>query len=665
MSAAQYDYIVVGSGAGGGPLAANLARAGYSVLLMEAGGDPCTEDKTGRGRFMYEVPIFHGLSTEYPSCAWDFFVRHYTDDAQQAKDSKRVPKQADDGQYSIWYPRAGALGGCTAHNAMITVIPQDSDWDRIAELTGDDSWLGENMRPYFTRLENCHYVPRPGTLKALVKSILAVFKAMVFGNKPHYYTSKGHGFSGWLPTSEADPFLVLKDKALVASIINATKGAFRERVGNPLLSLNTLFDPNDTRYAADSPEGPMFTPLAVEGGKRRGPRDYVLRVERECRERQEQEARENVAEEKRFRGSLVIKKHALATRVLFEGRRAVGVEYIDKGHVYRADPSAATETPDPSTLPRAQVRAAREVVLSGGAFNTPQLLMLSGVGPREELERFGIPVVADLPGVGRNLQDRYEVGVVSEYKKDFVLLEGATFEPPGDGHPPDSFLTEWEKSGKGIYASNGALIGIIMRSREGLKDPDLYVFGLPGYFKGYEPGYSKIFEAKHNKFTWAVLKARTSNTGVVRLNSPDPWERPYINFQYFGDGQRQSDPDLDAVVEGVKFVRSMNERLRSLGLVVREEVPGEKGETDEQLRAFIRDEAWGHHASCTCKIGGDDDASAVLDSRFRVRQTEGLRVVDASVFPVIPGYFIVTAIYMISEKASDVMLEDARAGGGH
>jgi choline dehydrogenase len=661
MSAAEYDYIVVGSGAGGGPLAGNLARAGYRVLLMEAGGDPCTEDTTGRGRFMYEVPIFHGLSTEYQSCQWDYFVRHYTSNEQQAKDRKRVPEQSPDGNYSIWYPRAGALGGCTAHNAMITVIPQDSDWDRIAELTGDDSWAGEKMRPYFTRLENCHYVPRPGTLKAVFKSILAVFKALLFGDPARSYTSKGHGFSGWLPTSMADPFLVLKDKTLVASILNATKGAFREHIGDPLLNLKTLFDPNDTRYAADSPEGLMFTPLAVEAGKRRGPRDYVLKVEQECRERQAREARENTPEEQRFRGSLTIKKHALVTRVIFEGKRAVGVEYIDKGHVYRADPTAVKETPDPSKLPRLNERAAREIILAGGAFNTPQLLMLSGIGPREELERFKIPVVAHLPGVGRNLQDRYEVGVISEYKENFVLLEGASFAPPDNGKPPDPFLARWEKEGKGIYASNGALIGVIKRSNKELKDPDLYIFALPGYFKGYFPGYSRIFEAKHNKFTWAILKARTNNTGYVRLNSADPWDRPHINFQYFGDGERQQDPDLDAVVDGVNFVRNLNERLRSLGLIVKEEVPGERGETEEQLREFIRDEAWGHHASCTCKIGGDKDEMAVLDSRFRVRQTEGLRVVDASVFPVIPGYFIVTAIYMISEKASDVIMEDARA----
>ncbi len=654
MSIEGYDYIVVGSGAGGGPLAANLAKAGYRVLLLEAGGDPCEDDKTGRGRYMYEVPIFHGLSTEYPECAWDYFVRHYTSAERQRRDSKCVEVG---GEPFIWYPRAGALGGCTAHNAMITVVPQDGDWDRIAELTGDDSWTGERMRPYFQRLEDCKYVPRSRTLKWFFKTLFWWTVGLFRGRRPSFDWKHGHGFDGWLPTSEADPFLVLKDKKLVKLLIKSAKSAVRDHVGDVWLGVETRFDPNDSRNTGDSPEGLAFTPLAVDKGKRMGPRDYLLRV----------------GKDPKYGSNLTIKTHALVSRVLFDAdRRAVGVEYIDRAHVYRADPNAAKLTPDTSDLPRVTVRAAREVVLAGGAFNTPQLLMLSGVGPAEELKKFGIPVVADLPAVGSNLQDRYEVGVVTEFKKNFVLLEGASFAPPDEGAEPDSFLAEWAKGGRGIYASNGALIGIIKKSDKSLKDPDLYIFGLPGFFKGYRPGYSKVFEAKHNKFTWAVLKARTDNTGEVRLASPNPWDRPLINFKYFGDGDRQADKDLDAVVNGVRFVRSMNERLaRSRwfwffrpGLIKQEEIPGPDVKTDDQLRQFIRDEAWGHHASCTCPIGREGDPGAVLDSRFRVQGVKGLRVVDASVFPKIPGYFIVTAVYMISEKAADEIVRDARAADG-
>jgi choline dehydrogenase len=626
-----YDYIVVGSGAGGGPLAANLAQSGFKVLLLEAGGDPCSEDELGR--YMYEVPIFHGLSTEYKECAWDYFVRHYTETEQQKKDSKYVAEK--DG---VWYPRAGTLGGCTAHNAMITVVPQDSDWNYIAELTGDESWRPEKMRHYFARLENCKYVPNPQSLKGIAEGLLSSIAELIEHREDWRDWAHGHGFDGWLPTCEADPKLVLKDPDLVLLLLKAVREALVEHTGNPFIRTLTRFDPNDSRNASESPEGLAFTPLAVEHGKRVGPREFLLRVKQAHPE------------------NLTIQMRSLATRILFAGTKAIGVEYMEGASLYAADPRFI----EGQTLPRRQVLAEREVILCGGAFNSPQLLMLSGIGPKAELEALDIPVVADLPGVGMNLQDRYEVGVVSDFSEDFALLTGATFAPPSADASADADFTQWSGQGTGVYASNGSLIGIIKRSSKDKLDPDLYIFGLPGFFRGYVPGYSKEFERFHNRFTWAILKARTNNTaGQVSLKSANPCDTPRIEFHYFSEGNDATGEDLDAVVAGVEFVRAMNEKLRALGLIKTEQIPG-SDKTGEELRTFIRDEAWGHHASCTNKIGADDDVMAVLDSQFRVKKTQGLRVVDASVFPRIPGYFIVTAVYMISEKAFDVIVADSR-----
>jgi choline dehydrogenase len=622
----EFEYIVVGSGAGGGPLACNLARAGHRVLLLEAGDD--------QGHLVtQQVPALHVKSTEEPTMRWDFFVKHYDDPAQAERDSKFVADPGPHHEPGVLYPRAGTLGGCTAHNAMITVYPHEKDWDHIADVTGDESWRADRMRCYFTVLERNQYIDQKDKSKA-----------------------QGHGFKGWLSTNMPDAGPALTDTKLVMIVTAAAKafgmggffdGPLASIFGPSKTALKQILglmnrDLNSGDAARDTTEGLFGVVHATDGVKRKGPREFILQTVEQGY-------------------PLKVQTHALASRVLFSEEpsedgsvRAIGIEYISGAHLYRADPMSD----DSNAGEVKRVTATREVILSCGAFNTPQLLKLSGIGPKAELESFGIDVLVDLPGVGTNLQDRYEVGVVSEVSSDFRVVEDCNF-----GVEPDPCLDDW-REGKGVYRNNGAAVGVILKSRDDLDVPDLFVFGLPGYFKGYEPGYSEdVFGAK-DKFTWAVLKGHTGNSaGTVTLRSADPRDVPDIRFRYFHEGTTENGEDADdlnAMVEGVNFARRIGKKADDLLLFSKFEelIPGGSQSTQAQVETFVKDEAWGHHASCTCPIGGDDDPMAVLDSRFRVRGTTGLRVVDASVFPKIPGFFIVVPIYMISEKATDTLLAD-------
>ena len=538
---------------------------------------------------------------------WNYFVRHW--DKPPSQDSKYIPSQ-----HGVWYPRAGTLGGCTAHNAMITVYPDDADWDGIAAATGDASWSSAQMRCYFERLEACRY--RSPWRDAL-------------------HNWSGHGYEGWLPTSEADPALILHDEKLIELARAAGKAVGFGDVIDDIL--HGLLDPNDIRSNAHQREGLFLTPLAVRDGTRYGTRDYLLKTQRELPD------------------NLTILTNALVTRLLFEGTRAVGVEYIDQAHVYAGDPKSVRSLPLAELAShRRSIHTDGEVILGAGAFNSPQLLMLSGIGPKSHLATHSIPLVADRPGVGSNLQDRYEIGVVSRLESPFQSLRDCKMLPPVSGDTPDRCFNEWQTNPESAYGTNGVVIGIVRRSRPEQVAPDLYIFGFPGAFRGYYPGWSADAVRKDH-FTWAILKAHTNNTaGTVRLRSADPRDTPDIAFHYFEEGNDKAGEDLDSVVAGVEFARSLNKHLRRM--TAEEVVPGPAIKTSGEIADFVRREAWGHHASCTNKIGPASDPMAVVDSAFRVHGTQRLRVVDASIFPRIPGFFIASAVYMISEKATDVIL---------
>lgn len=637
QAAESFDYIVVGAGAGGGPLASSLARDGYRVLLLEA-GDDYDEDK-----LINEIPALHPVASENKGLSWQYFVDHYTDPQRAQRDSKYCspshpcedidsPTQAH--KTGVFYPRGSTVGGSTAVNAMISIKAHDSDWDNIAALTGDSSWRAESMQDYFTEIERNLYG----------------------GN-----ASTGHGTDGWFPVSQGGngvPFNVTSSYlSLLLGLSDATTG----RAG--LFDLVRFLGSDINAPGNSATPGMYQVPGSIDENAHRGG------------------VRQRIYDTIAAGYPLTLRTQSLVSRVLFDesasAPKVTGVAYLEGQHLYRADRQVNEEA---APIQR-EVHATKEVILSAGAFNTPQLLMLSGIGPQQHLQDHGIEVKVDLPGVGRNLQDRYEVPVV--VKKHYLfgtpfpfpVLEDCNFSVV----EPDACFDSWFDYGEGPYSQAGTVAGAVVNSsefdmalntlRDSREDPDLYLLGVGGTFKGYYPGYSVDTFSQADQFSWLVLKGHSNNRGYVELRSTDPRDTPVINFQYFGDPQASDSPataehnrDLDAVVKGIKLARQATRAAngRKVFDFYTEVWPGASVRSDEQLREFVMNESWGHHASCTAKMGPASDPMAVLDSRFRVHGVEGLRVVDASVFPRIPGFFPAVAINMLSEKAADVIAEDDR-----
>ena len=646
----SYDYIVVGAGAGGGPLAASLAERGFSVLLVEAGDLKDTEKE------LVDIPVMHTQASEHPRLSWQYFINHYSDPKRNLLDSKHCPEKigCPKGANGIFYPRGSTIGGSTSVNAMISVIPHDQDWDYIANLVNDDSWSASNMRNYFMKVERNLYSKNE---------------------------SQGHGTRGWLPISQnsiistnpnGKPFFPLSAdvKLSYANIISGA--AIQADRGSPD-SLSFLFPFKDVNRFKNGrePEGLYQVPLTVDEYARRS--GLVARILSTI--------------EAGY--PLTLKTNTLATRVIMKKGsgsipKAEGIRVLHGSHLYRADRLAGN-----SSVPQATFyRAKKEVILSAGAFNTPQLLMLSGIGDSNELLKHNIKVKVDLPGVGKNLQDRYEVPIVFEKRLRFWGFDLGPLNFPAltncnyDLSNKDNCYFQWKNSQSGVYTQAGALISMITKSQrydlngnikainnsiENLP-PDLYMFALGGTFKGYYPNYSRDAFDSANQYTWLILKGHSNNKGDVTLRSKNPLDTPIINFKYFGDPQAgvlpsgEHNDDLNAIVKGVQLIRKTAQHSTNLsfgGIHHREVWPGSHVTQHSDIKNFIMNESWGHHASCTAKIGKASDPMAVLDSNFKVYGTERLRVVDASVFPKIPGFFPAVAIYMLSEKAADVIAQDA------
>ena len=340
------------------------------------------------------------------------------------------------------------------------------------------------------------------------------------------------------------------------------------------------------------------------------------------------------------RPNLVVETGALTTRLLCNGTRVTGVEY-------RRDGASV------------QVHAAREVVLCAGVINSPQLLLLSGIGPGDELTAMGVPVVRDLPGVGRNLQDHVGVALATRITEPISLMQAESL----------ASIARYAVLRKGPLTSNVTEAAAFVRTRPGLASPDLelafapigisprQVFAGPGAWAKnrlrpiVKPDRRTIV---HGMIVAPVL-ATPRSAGTVTLASTDPTEPPRIAPCYLSDPDGE---DLGVLIEGIRLARRILEHPALARFTV-DELQPDVAPSDEELTTFVRAHAvTAHHGTGTCRMGVDD--GAVVDPELRVRGIEGLRVADASVMPSIVSGHPNAATIMIAEKAADLLTSGVR-----
>jgi len=325
------------------------------------------------------------------------------------------------------------------------------------------------------------------------------------------------------------------------------------------------------------------------------------------------------------RPNLRIETKAFATRLLFEGRRCVGVAFRQGGRDRRAT-------------------AAREVILSGGTINSPQLLQVSGVGPAAHLSAIGVAVVHDLPGVGANLSDHYAIRISHRVKDAVSINELAR------GTRLLGEIARWLTTGRGALTFGVSSAQAFVRSREGLASPDIQLLFSPASYD-----HNRFGELERQPgMTIAVSIARPESRGTVMAKSPDPFARPSLQANYLS-----SPNDLRVSLAGIAMARRIFAAPALARHSVEEITPGPAVVAEAALADYIRRQGTTiYHIVGTCRMG--DDPMAVVDSRLKVRGLDGLRVIDASVMPTVTTANTNAPTIMIAEKGAAMIRQDAK-----
>ena len=332
----------------------------------------------------------------------------------------------------------------------------------------------------------------------------------------------------------------------------------------------------------------------------------------------------------RGRQNLVVQPNAHATRIVIENNRATGVTYVVDGKSFTA-------------------HARGEVIASGGVFGSPQLLMLSGLGPAQHLQDMGIPIIRDIPAVGEHMQDHFYVRLAFRCTRPITMNELANSFPRRA-----MAMARYVFLRSGPLAANGVLAGAFARSDPRLERPDLQFNFTPWSYASRDR--KGAIAHPFPGFSLSAIHLRPDARGTVRLKTPDPKAAPAIRFNFL-----QTASDMQAIIAGMRWARRIIQQPALAPYVAEELIPGSAVNTDAEFEANIRENAISNlHPVGTCRMG-PDAADTVVDPRLRVHGIAGLRVADAAIMPTVPAGNTNAPSIMIGEKAAAMILEGARA----
>ncbi len=700
-----FDFVIVGLGTSGAVLANRLTEdPNVTVCVLEAGDDYTRQTNPTLPDNNDDTPFPTATNDE---TFWPMVVRKgfftYLDSFEkgfQSFDFNPKFNSAEDSR-GIWYPRGAGWGGSTLH--ALIYLRGDLDVYNEWAAEGNTLWDADTVLEYFKKAENRTQTNSNGT-QYFNESPVGPHSGFAYNLDPAV-----HGLNGPVDlvlSNYIDPLLlglltvgsqlpngfatnpVLRDPDSLEwdseAIVFPTPLSHQDQLGTEFLQRNQYND-----AGAPYPPNAQFgvANQITDFQRVTSSSAYIYPIEK-------------------TRKNLTIKSNSLVTKVIFDKKRkrAKGVEYLKGGNIFATGRNRNTNlagfggTPNDARCNAEKakakgtrlIKARKSVILCGGTYNSPHLLLLSGVGPCDHLKKHGIKVVKDLPGVGQHLKDHPELDVfwATEQPLDpFALEAGAlgfywvfpTVRAKSD--PARSSYNFHMHTFPGATFANdgGGVLGFINGKI------NIQRVGPPTYWHNLNNMEQTLpAELNYQNVCWGLIEFQrdSRSEGFVRLRSADPTEYPEIVMNYFED-----EADVDAfvsvfqnaympLIEGLKDFKFQQAFDEINGKQVPVTVPSDQslfsdwiwpsedqfktdGEFDrEKFVSFLKKYNWGQHASGTCKMGPKTDELAVVDQRCRVHGVKGLRVIDSSISPVIPAANTQANAYMVGERASDLIKED-------